>query len=849
MLTYPALLDLATQTPRPLGVSESFLVGRSETADVCVLDPTCSRHHFRILRRAGRHHVEPLNSVNPTYLNGQPVTRPVPLEHGAVLQAGRTRFQFLLRPAGPGTAQQAVKSPPLSEPATMRAGGGPASDATLGGQHFPLTGLMVIGREPGRVQIHLPHPQVSRLHARITLQGQSAILTDLGSANGTYVNGQRIASVTLRPGDHVDIGPYALQFTGTALVPRPRFDNVELVARGVRRVVRDRDTGQPLTLLDGITLVIRPREFVCLLGPSGSGKTTLLSALSCRTTPDAGATLLNGRDLHGNFEALKQDIAVVPQKDALHDSLAVGRALWYTARLRLPPDTSKGEIEEGLAEMLETVGLSARRATVIRHLSGGQVKRASLANEILCKPSLLFLDEVTSGLDEQTDREMMNLFRSLADAGKTVVCITHSLANVERTCHLVVVLTAGGKLAFVGKPAEALKYFSIERLGDVYDRLAEQPAEHWQQLFLKSALWQRYVGQRLPAETAPPPAPSSAAAGSRQRLRLFLRQTALVTRRYLAIWSGDTRALLAMAGQALVVAVLLGLLYPNLHKVADPIEHARQTLNLMFLLAVSSFWFGCNNSAKEIVKERTIYTRERDFNLLVGSYYTSKLLVLTAFSWLQVTVLFCIVRLWCSPPGPFAGEFLVLLALALGPGRRWAWPCRLRRHRGDGDLADSPGDHSADHPVRGDLEAGGFRRGAGDGGDLHLLGQARPGWLFARDGGPGGGPDAAFDGLGRPGAAAARGDRHRGGAGHPVPAEPPRPRTGGAVGRTQGVSRISCQLAALRARRNIRSRRSRSVMPSSWTLTDSSQGPHFSSPAIRMSFRTRFSCPSSRIAR
>ena len=81
---------------------------------------------------------------------------------------------------------------------------------------------------------------------------------------------------------------------------------------------------------------------------------------------------------------------------------------------------------------------------------------------------------------------MMDLFRSVADTGKTVVCITHSLANVERTCHLVVILTPGGRLAFVGKPAEALEYFNIQRLGDVYERLAEQPAEHWQQAFQAS---------------------------------------------------------------------------------------------------------------------------------------------------------------------------------------------------------------------------------------------------------------------------------------------------------------------------------------------------------------------------
>jgi ABC-type multidrug transport system ATPase subunit len=646
----------------------------------------CSRHHFRLVRRDGRHFVEPLSPRNPTYRNGQPLTRPAPLEHGDALQAGQSRFQFLLRAAGDATVQKAAEPPPPA-PATLLGVPAPAADALLEGVSFPLSGVMVIGREQGRVQIHLPHPQVSRLHASLAMQGTTAILTDLNSANGTFVNGRRLqAPATLRPGDQVDVGPYALQFTGSALIPRPRSDNVELIARGVTRVVKDRETGEPLPLLDDVTLVIRPREFVCLLGPSGSGKSTLLSALSGRTSPDKGVVLLNGRDLHGNFDALKQDVAVVPQKDVLHESLAVGQALSYTAKLRLPPDTSPEEIEATLGEMLQTVGLTERRAAVIRHLSGGQVKRASLANEILCKPSLVFLDEVTSGLDEQTDREVMNLFRSLADAGKTVVCITHGLVNVERTCHLVVILTPGGKLAFVGKPDEALEYFKIGRLGDVYDRLKapaatpeqlrEDPnvqkrlnaerAERWRQKLLKSPYWKKYVVDRLPAEAgSPSPEVFARAAPPGERLRLFLRQTALLTSRYAAIWRGDYPALLAMAGQALVVAVLLGVLFGDLTKVKDAVPYASRSVNLLFLLAVSSFWFGCNNAAKEIVKERTIYSRERDFNLLVGSYYASKVALLTAFSWLQVALLFVIVRGWCDPPGPPAGQLTVLLALAL----------------------------------------------------------------------------------------------------------------------------------------------------------------------------------------
>ena len=115
------------------------------------------------------------------------------------------------------------------------------------------------------------------------------MLADLGSSNGTFVNGQRLTRPTdLRPGDRIDIGPFSLQFDGTGLVSRSRSNNIELMARGLKRVVHDRATGQPLTLLDDINLVIRPREFVCLLGPSGSGKSTLLAILSGRNPPDAG---------------------------------------------------------------------------------------------------------------------------------------------------------------------------------------------------------------------------------------------------------------------------------------------------------------------------------------------------------------------------------------------------------------------------------------------------------------------------------------------------------------------------------------------------------------------------------
>ena len=148
---------------------------------------------------------------------------------------------------------------------------------------------------------------------------------------------------------------------------------------------------------------------------------------------------------------------------------------------------------------------------------------------------------MTSGLDEQTDREVMNLFRSLADTGKTVVCITHSLANVERTCHLVVILTPGGKLAFVGQAFGGTRLFraSIGWATSTND-IAKQPAEHWQRTFLESPLWGRYVSERLPPDTTGQSQPEPFRANkSHSDLRQFLHQTALLTARYAEIWRAD----------------------------------------------------------------------------------------------------------------------------------------------------------------------------------------------------------------------------------------------------------------------------------------------------------------------
>src|SRR5690606_9423319 len=213
---------------------------------------------------------------------------------------------------------------------------------------------------------------------------------------------------------------------------------------------------------------------------SGSGKSSLLDALNGRRPATSGRILYNSTDLYEAFELFRAAIGYVPQQDIVHRNIVMQHALKYTAKLRIPPDTSDSEMDSNATQVLGKVGLAEKADLLVNTpapLSGGQLKRVSLAVELVANPNVLFLDEVTSGLDAGTDKKMMELFRSLADDQKTVICITHTLENIE-TCHLVVLLHQG-RLVFYGPPQAVCGYFGIQRLSDIYETLESKPASFW----------------------------------------------------------------------------------------------------------------------------------------------------------------------------------------------------------------------------------------------------------------------------------------------------------------------------------------------------------------------------------
>jgi ABC-type multidrug transport system ATPase subunit len=501
----------------------------------------------------------------------------------------------------------------------------------------------------------------------LLFEPSGVVLEDLKSVNGTFVNGRRIEDrVPLRAGDRVQIATFAFRFTGQALEP---IDNlagrVRVEIRDLYKEVWDRERKKPKRLLDGINLVIEPGEFVGIFGTSGSGKSTLLDALNGRRPATGGQVLYNGTDLYKAFDLFRSAIGYVPQQDIVHRKITIEKALGYTARLRLPPDTTDAEIGAHTARVLEQVGLGEKAALRIdtpAPLSGGQLKRVSLAVELVANPNILFLDEVTSGLDAGTDKRMMQLFATLAADQKTVICVTHTLENID-ACHLIVLLHQG-KLVYFGPPKEAAGYFGVSRLTDVYELLESVPAEQWAKRYLASPFYKRYITDRFADSSNPKTGPSPTIQQPKARHRLFdWMQAGTLMRRYLALTVADWKNLAILLLQAPLIALIIGLVFDT----DKPLLAARAATEAQvgFILVLSAIWCGCLNSARELVKELPIYLRERSVNLGIGPYLTSKVLPLAGLCALQCAMLLGIVSALVSVPGDLMARFWGLFSAGM----------------------------------------------------------------------------------------------------------------------------------------------------------------------------------------
>jgi ABC-type multidrug transport system ATPase subunit len=243
------------------------------------------------------------------------------------------------------------------------------------------------------------------------------------------------------------------------------------------------------TLLDGVSFRIEPGEFICVLGPSGAGKSTFVKSLLGEREIASGRLLVGGHDVFREADALRGAIGYVPQRDINPAALPVERALQFASDVRLPAGVSAAERRSAVDRVIAEVGLEKVRLQAIGDLSGGEMKRASLAAEMLAAPGLLVLDEATSSLDPATEARIMALLAERARAGMTVIAVTHHLDNVDEADRLLIL--GHGEVVWFGSRVEALGHFAVQRLADVYVAIEDKPAGFW------SARWRDRIAEDL----------------------------------------------------------------------------------------------------------------------------------------------------------------------------------------------------------------------------------------------------------------------------------------------------------------------------------------------------------------
>ncbi len=427
--------------------------------------------------------------------------------------------------------------------------------------------VLTIGREPGN-DLVIAHPTISSRHARLTrLQDGTLGIEDLGSTNGTYINGQRVQKEVARPGDVVSVGAISLTVGQGGKIEGAARARVRLDLVQISLVVKDRSTGRPRPLLDHVTFSIYPKELVGMLGPSGAGKTTLLMTVLGITRPSHGGVLLNGRPLFSQYEAFRTNVGYVPQDDIVHPELTVRETLLYACKLRLPAGTSGKAIDLAIEQTLKQVGLWEQRNLQIgsaqeKVLSGGQRRRVNLAVELVTDPSLLILDEPTSGLSWTDAADVVATLRRLADDGRTIVITIHQPDFQEyEKFDSVAILGRGGKLLFFGPPdPDSYTFFGAERgrPREMFDHVEQMPPDDWRARFQQSETFRRFVVERGPkqgaAQQSPPPKP---------RPRSSLRQWPVLLARTFKLTFRSKTALLILLLQAPLLGLLIGVTVGN----------------------------------------------------------------------------------------------------------------------------------------------------------------------------------------------------------------------------------------------------------------------------------------------
>ncbi|MFJ4648456.1 FHA domain-containing protein [Streptomyces bobili] len=669
-----------------LDPSRSYTLGRDPQGDVVLDDARVSWRHATVSFNGRGWTLEDHGSTNGTFVQGQRVHQ-VDIGPGSAVHLGnatdgprlnlsgaqaavaqqqpQAQQPYAAQGANAGWAQQAPSQPQAPQPQMPQQpqpgwepprkvdapipqqqgpGVGAGAPPVYGDRspttfhQFSLGRVMRIGRALEN-DLVVSDLQVSRNHAEFhsTPDGRMEI-RDLGSHNGTYVNGQPITkggSQLLGPTDIVGVGHSTFRIVGDRL---EEFVDTGEVSFSARHLTVTVDGGKQI--LKDVSFGVPEKSLIAVIGPSGSGKSTLLKALTGYRPANEGDVLYDNRNLYKQFAELRQRIGLVPQDDILHKELTVKKALKYAAKLRFPADTTAAERDARIDEVLRELKLDIHKEKKVTSLSGGQRKRVSVALELLTKPSLIFLDEPTSGLDPGMDRDVMQLLRGLADDGRTVLVVTHSVAELA-ICDKLLVMAPGGSVAYFGPPEEALNFFGYDTWADVFSAFENYRDYDWAGRWKGSQHYQMYAAD-LDAIAPQPVSMTPMQAMKPPKPQGWMSQFVTLVRRYTSVIVSDKGFLGLMVILPAVLGAVSLLIDSGNSLLPNPVNPKSGRIipngtatTVLLILAVGACFAGAANSVRELIKERVIYERERATGLSRSAYLMSKVFVLGVITVLQ----------------------------------------------------------------------------------------------------------------------------------------------------------------------------------------------------------------------
>lgn len=451
-----------------------------------------------------------------------------------------------------------------------------------------------------------------------------------------------------------------------------------------------RKDGTEVNLVDRVTVQVPKGHFMAIVGPSGCGKTTLLKTIAGLNPESAGALFWEGRNLSEDGDFSPTEIGYVPQFSIAYDPLTVDESVEAAARLRVKFKAT-ADLDHRIDRVLEETGLGQIGDRQVKVLSGGQKRRLGLAMELVSDPKLLLCDEVTSGLDPRSEREIVHLLHDLSRKdGRIVLSVTHSLAHLELYDSILVLHE--GIVAFHGPPERLTHYFSVKDTEEVYPRLAAQASGRWQSSWDKHrASYYAMLAKRreqliasgglhLPPDANPGATPADTTPRKTQtppaRLPGFISQFITLLSRRWRIFFRDRGQVFLQLAILLCFPALVTLFSDkasgNIRRYSDTRQdnifqeiQEQQSIRsdqakvgsaisgiIMFQVVLLAL-MGSNNSAREIAGERPIYEKEKFGGLRPSAYLLSKIIFLACLVIAQSLWMAFFVNFF----GPFRGDF------------------------------------------------------------------------------------------------------------------------------------------------------------------------------------------------